>query len=41
MKYLSREKLDICAKCLMKVVNGNPLRATGAMGYNDYFFKTQ
>ena len=37
--YLSTEKIDICGVCEDKLLKGNYIFATGAMGFNEYFFK--
>ena len=38
--YLSYpETLDLCDDCLGKIMNGNYVFASGAQGYNDYYFK--
>lgn len=37
--HLSKEKLQICEKCLGKVLKGNYIFASGAQGYNEYYFK--
>lgn len=34
--YLSDETIDICKSCLDKVLKGNYIFASGAMGYNTY-----
>lgn len=36
--YLSNETIDICSSCLTKVLKGNYIHGSGAMGYNDYWF---
>lgn len=36
-EYLSMEKLDICASCMRGIIDdGRYIKATGAMGYNEY-----
>lgn len=37
--HLSREKIEICVKCLDKILEGNYLFASGAQGFNEYYFK--
>ena len=37
--YISMEELDICRDCMTKIVEGLPLRGSGAMGGNTYFWK--
>lgn len=38
--YLSfPEELDLCNGCLGKIMNGNYVIASGAQGYNNYYFK--
>lgn len=37
--YLERKKLDICKECMVKVLKGNYVFASGIMGYNKYYFK--
>jgi hypothetical protein len=40
--YLSTENdIEICKDCNNKMLQGNFIYATGAMGYNKYFFKKQ
>ena len=39
--YLSLNKIDICVKCLAKVISGNMLFGEGAMGHNRYYFKVK
>lgn len=36
--YLSTETLDICEKCLGRILEGNYLFGNGAQGYNQYNF---
>ena len=31
--------LDLCDKCLKRILDGNYVFASGAQGYNDYYFK--
>ena len=38
--YLCNNVIDICENCLSKVTKGNYIFASGAMGYNDYYFKS-
>ena len=38
--YLSEADIDICAKCLDNVLEGNYIYANGAMGHNEYYFKS-
>ena len=38
--YLNFPKeLDLCDNCLGKIMEGNYVFASGAQGYNDYYFK--
>lgn len=37
--YLQGEKLDFCADHYQTFINLQPLRATGAQGYNEYELK--
>lgn len=37
--YLSKEKIDICKKCLDKVLEGNYIWGHGAQGRNTFYFK--
>jgi len=39
--YLSMEELDICEKCMNKILKGNYLFGSGAQGYNEYWFKEE
>ena len=32
-------ELDLCDDCLGKIMEGNYVFASGAQGYNDYYFK--
>ena len=32
-------KIDLCSSCLQKVCEGNAIFASGAQGYNRYWFK--
>ena len=31
--------LDLCDKCLKRILDGNYVFASGAQGYNNYYFK--
>lgn len=33
--------LDLCDKCLSKILDGNYVFASGAQGYNNYYFKKE
>lgn len=33
--------LDLCDKCLGRILDGNYVFASGAQGYNDYYFKKE
>lgn len=37
--YLTHKDLDLCELCLTKIFDGNYLFASGAQGYNTYYFK--
>jgi len=37
--YLSNHKVDICDNCLVSIYSGDQLFSSGAMGYNEYFFR--
>jgi hypothetical protein len=37
--YLSHQELNVCKDCICKILKGNYVFATGAQGYNEYFFK--
>ena len=37
--YLSDQKIEICDDCYGKILKGNYLHGTGAMGYNKYGFR--
>lgn len=38
--YLTTETLDICSKCLQRIVDTRTLlTGHGAQGYNDYYFE--
>ncbi len=36
--YLTFQPLDTCKPCLSRIVKGEPLFGSGAMGYNTYWF---
>jgi hypothetical protein len=38
--YFRDEILDLCNECKEKNLRGNYIFASGAMGYNKYYFKT-
>lgn len=39
--YLDTVKIDICEKCLQTILKeGKYLHASGAMGHNEYYFKS-
>jgi len=37
--YLSSQKIEMCKDCNDYVLKGNYLYGSGAMGYNEYYFK--
>lgn len=37
--YLSNAKIDLCGSCLRTMLDGKMIFASGAMGYNTYWFK--
>lgn len=39
--YLCNCDFDICSKCHDIILDGNYLYAHGAMGFNNYYFKTK
>lgn len=39
--YLSNEGVDLCEKCLKKVLKGNYIFAHGAQGHNTFYFKNK
>lgn len=39
--YIDTSTFDICSNCLGHVLKGNYIFASGAMGYNKYYFKTK
>ena len=36
--YLETVKIDLCEECISKILNGQSVFASGAMGYNKYYF---
>lgn len=36
--YLSLQSLDVCEKCMEKVLKGNYVHGSGAQGVNDFYF---
>ena len=39
--YLSMVDVDICKDCYQKILGGNAVFASGAQGYNDYYFRNK
>lgn len=37
--YLSKERFDCCNICSKKIIKGNYVFASGAQGYNKFWFK--
>lgn len=37
--YLDNKKLDICEKCMNKILKGEAIYGQGAQGHNNYNFK--
>jgi hypothetical protein len=38
--YFTMQKMDLCEKCLQEIIKtGKYIFASGAQGYNKYFFK--
>lgn len=37
--HLSEAPLDICNKCLRRLIESHPLRGEGAQGHNTYTFR--
>lgn len=37
--YLTIQTLDVCEKCMEKIVEGNYVHGSGAQGVNEYYFK--
>ena len=37
--HLTNESLDICNKCMDRVLKGEMIFANGAQGHNNYYFK--
>ena len=39
--YITSEDLDLCEECIETVLTGEAIFASGAMGYNKYYFKSK
>lgn len=39
LPYLELADIDLCSDCLNKLLGGKCIFATGAQGYNQYYFK--
>ena len=39
--YLTFATVDICGKCMSRVLQGEAIFAEGAQGYNEYYFKNK
>lgn len=37
--YLEINKMDLCQPCMDRIIDGQPLSASGAQGHNQYIFR--